>query len=65
LHGCGTWSLILREEQRLKVFENRVLREIFEHKGEDVTGVRRKLTNEESHNSYSSPDINKVIRSRG
>jgi hypothetical protein len=42
LYGCETWSLILREEQRLRVFKNRVLRRIFEPKGEEVTGGWRK-----------------------
>jgi hypothetical protein len=45
LYGCETWSLTLREERRLKVFENRVLR-IFSHKGDEVTGEYRKLHNE-------------------
>jgi hypothetical protein len=38
LYGCETWFLILREEHRLRVFENRVLRRIFESKGDGVTG---------------------------
>jgi hypothetical protein len=38
LYGCETWSLILREEHRLRVFENRVLRGIFGPKGDEVTG---------------------------
>jgi hypothetical protein len=42
LYGCETWSLILREEYRLKVFENRVLRRIFGHKRDEVTGDWRK-----------------------
>jgi hypothetical protein len=44
-YGCETWSLILREEHRLRVFENRVLRRIFGPKRDEVTGERRKLHN--------------------
>jgi hypothetical protein len=43
LHGCETWSLILREECRLRVFENRVLRRVFGPKRDEVTGEWRKL----------------------
>jgi hypothetical protein len=50
LYGCGTWSLTLREEHRLRVFENRVLRRIFGSKRDEVTGGWRKLHNEELHN---------------
>jgi hypothetical protein len=57
LYGCETWSLTLREEHRLRVFENRVLRRIFEPKRDEVTGEWRKLHTEELHNLYSSPDI--------
>jgi hypothetical protein len=57
LYGCETWSLTLREEHRLRVFENRVLRRIFVRKKDDVTGKWRKLHNEELHNLYSSPGI--------
>jgi hypothetical protein len=64
LHGCETWSLILREEHRLKVFENRVLRRIFGPKRDEVTGGWRKLHNEELHNLYSSPSIIRMIKSR-
>jgi hypothetical protein len=49
LYGCDTWSLTLREEQRLRVFENRVLRRIFGSKKDEVTGEWRKLHNEELH----------------
>jgi len=45
LYGCGTWSLILREERRLRVFENGVLRRIFGPKRDEVTGEWRKLLN--------------------
>jgi hypothetical protein len=57
VYGCETWSLTLREEQRLSVFENRVLRRIFELKGDEVKGGWRKLHNEKLHNLYSSPSI--------
>jgi hypothetical protein len=50
LYGCETWALTLREEHRLRVFENRVLRRIFGPKREEVTGGWRKLHNEELHN---------------
>jgi hypothetical protein len=52
LYGCETWSLTLREEHRLRVFENRVLRRIFGPKRDEVTGDWRNLHNEELHNSY-------------
>jgi hypothetical protein len=55
LYGCETWSLTLREEYRLRVFENRVLRRIFGPKRNEVTGGWRTLHNEELHNLYSSP----------
>jgi len=57
LYGCKTWSLTLREERRLRVFENRVLRRIFGLKRDEVTGEWRKLHNEELNNLYSSPNI--------
>jgi hypothetical protein len=60
---CETWSLTLREEHRLRVFENRVLRGIYEPKRDEVTGVWRKLHNEELHNLYSSPSIIRMITS--
>jgi hypothetical protein len=56
--------LTLREEHRLRVFENRVLRGIFGPKRDDVTGDWRKLHNEELHNLYSSPNIIRIIKSR-
>jgi hypothetical protein len=61
---CKTWSLTLREEHRLRVFENRVLRRIFGPKRDEVTGDWRKLHNEELHNLYSSPSIIRMINSR-
>jgi hypothetical protein len=53
LYAYETWSLTLREEHRLRVFENRVLRRIFGPKRDEVTGDGRKLHNEELHNLYS------------
>jgi hypothetical protein len=64
LYGCETWSLTLREEHRLRVFENRVLRRMFRPKRDEVTGEWRKLHNEELHNLYSSPDIIRQVKSR-
>jgi hypothetical protein len=63
LYGCENSSLTSREEQRLRVFENRVLR-IFGPKRDEVTGGWRKLHNEELHNLYSSPSISRMIKSR-
>jgi hypothetical protein len=62
LYGCETWSLTLREEHRLRVSENRVLR-IFGPKREE-DGSWRKLHNDELHSLYSSPDIDRAIKSR-
>ena len=64
LFGCETWSLTLREEHRLRVFQNRVLRRIFGPKRDGVTGEWRKLHNEEPNDLYSSPNIVRVIKSR-
>jgi hypothetical protein len=64
LYGCETWSLTLREEHRLRVIVNRVLRRIFGPKRDEVTGEWRKLHNEERHNLYSSPDIIRQVKSR-
>jgi hypothetical protein len=63
LYGCETWSLTLREERRLRVFENRLLRRIFGPKGDEVTGEWRKLHNEELNGLYSLPNIVRVIKS--
>jgi hypothetical protein len=64
LYGCDTWSLTLRDERRLRVFENRVLRRIFGPKRDEVTGEWRKLHNEELNNLYSLLNIIRVIKSR-
>jgi hypothetical protein len=64
LYRCEIWSLTLREEHRLRVSENRVLRGIFGPKGDEVTGEWRKLHNGDLHNLYSSPDIIRQITSR-
>jgi hypothetical protein len=64
LYGCETWSLTLRREHRLRVFENRVLGRIFGPKRDEVTGEWRKLHNKEIHDLYSSPSINRIIKSR-
>jgi hypothetical protein len=64
LHGCETWSLILREEQRLRVFAIRVLRKIFGPKRDEMTGEWRKLHNEELRDLYSSPSIIRIIKLR-
>ena len=64
LYGCETWSLILREERRLRVFENRVQRRIFGPKRDEVTEEWRKLRNEELSDLYCSPNIVRVMKSR-
>jgi hypothetical protein len=64
LYGCETWSLTLREERRLRVFENRVLRRIFGPKRGEVTGEWRILHNEELNYLFSSPTIVRVMESR-
>jgi hypothetical protein len=64
LYGCETWSLTLREEYRLRIFENRVLRKIFGPKRDAVTGGWRKLHNEELRDLYSSQSIIRVMKSR-
>jgi hypothetical protein len=64
LYGCETWSLTLREEDRLRRFENRVLRRVFAPKWDEVTGEWRKLHNEELHNLHSSPEVIRRVKSR-
>jgi hypothetical protein len=63
-YGCETWSLALREQRRLRVFENRVLRRVFGPKRDEVTGDWRKLHNEELRDLYSLPNIVRVVKSR-
>jgi hypothetical protein len=64
LYGCETWSLTLREEYRLGVFENRMLRRISGPKRDEGTGEWRKLHYEEFHDFYSSPSIIRIIKAR-
>ena len=64
LYGCETWSLSLREEHRLRAFENKVLRKIFGSKTDEITGEWRKLHNAELHALYSSPNIISNLKSR-
>jgi hypothetical protein len=64
LYGCETWSLTLREERRLRVFENRVLKRVFGPKRDGVTGEWRKLHNEELNDLHSLPNIVRVVKSR-
>jgi hypothetical protein len=64
LYGCETWSLTLKEEHRLRGFENRVLKRIFGPKRDEVTGEGIKLHNEELRNLYFSPSIIRITKSR-
>jgi hypothetical protein len=64
LYGYESWSLTLRDEHRLKVFENRMLRRIFGPKKNELKGGWRKLHNEELYNLYSPPNIIRMIKSR-
>ena len=64
LYGCETWSLTLREERKLRVFENMVLGRIFGPRRDEVTGEWRRLHNEELNDFYSSPNTVRVIKSR-
>jgi hypothetical protein len=64
LYGGVNSSLTLREEHRLRVFENKVLRRIFGPKRDEVTGESRKLHNEELRDLYSSPSIIRIIKSK-
>jgi hypothetical protein len=64
LYGRETWSLALREEHRLRLFENRVLRRIFGQRRDEVAEGWRKLHNEELRDLYSSPRIIRIIKSR-
>jgi len=64
LYGCETWSLTLREERKLRVFENMVLRRIFGLRRDEVTGEWRRVHNEKLNDLYSSPNIVQVIKWR-
>jgi hypothetical protein len=64
LYGCEAWSVTLREEHELRMFENRVLRKIFGWKRDEVAGGWRKLHNEEHHDLCSSRGIIRIIKSR-
>jgi hypothetical protein len=64
LHGCETLSLTVREEHKLMVFENRVLRRISQPKSDGVTGGWRKVHNEELHSLYSLSSTIRIIKSR-
>jgi len=64
LKGCETWSLTLREERKLRMFENMVLRRIFGRRKDEVTREWRRLHNEKLNDLYSSPNIVRVIKSR-
>jgi len=62
VYGCETWSLKLKEERRLRVFENRVLGGIFGCKRDEVRGEWRKLHNEEFNDLYCSPNVVQVVK---
>jgi hypothetical protein len=64
LYGCENWSLALRQEHRLRVFKNKVLRRIFGPKRDEVTGGLKDLHNKEHCDLYSSPSIIRIIKSR-
>jgi hypothetical protein len=64
LYGCEAWSLALREEYRLRVLDNRVLREVFGSKRDEETGEWRRLHNGELYGLYASSNIIRVIKSR-
>jgi len=64
MYGCETWSLLWREERKLKVFENMVLRIICGPMRDEVTGKWRRLRNEELKDLYPSPNTVRVIKSR-
>ena len=63
LYGCEAWSLTLREERKLRVFENMELRRIFGPRRDEVTGEWRRVHNEKLNDLYSSPNIVRVKKS--
>jgi hypothetical protein len=65
LYGYETWFLVLKEENRMRIFANRVLRKIFGTKKDEVAGDWRRLRNEELHDVYSSPNIFRMSKSIG
>jgi hypothetical protein len=62
LYGCEAWSLTLKEDHRVRVFDNRVLRGIFGPKREEVAGGWNRQHNEELHNLYASPNVTRVMK---
>jgi len=64
LYGCETWSLTLREEKKLRVFENKMMRRIFGPRRDEVTRDWRRSHNEELIDLYSAPNNVRVIKSR-
>ena len=64
LYGCETWSLALRKERKLRMFENMVSKRIFRPRSDEVTGELRRMHNEELNDLYCSPNILRVMKSR-
>jgi len=64
LYGCESWSMILADEHKLRVFENKVLRKIYRKKRDEMTGEWRRLHNEELHGLYDLPNVVKIMKSR-
>jgi len=64
LYGCEAWSLALREERKVRLFENMVLRRIFGPRRDEVSGEWRRLHNEKLNDLYSSPNIVRVVKPR-
>jgi hypothetical protein len=64
LYGCETWPFTLGQEHTVRVFENRMLRKIFGHKRDEITGEWRRLHNEKPYDLCSSPNIIRVIKSK-